>query len=161
MRSFRPALIALGFHSIPSVAGEHETTVEVIECFIMWGGAGARGVALRGSNSAAPTIKEARFRETGRRVFAFSDLRSLAHAFVRRGTPDEMLRQFKPVIAATFEVGPRHVGYAQWTADTRLPFIIDIDNVEVSVWARGGAYGESRATARSRLFSAKTTHRAQ
>jgi hypothetical protein len=42
MRSFRPALIALGFHSIPSVAGEHETTVEVIECFVIWGGWGAR-----------------------------------------------------------------------------------------------------------------------
>jgi hypothetical protein len=151
MRSFRPALIALGFHSIPSVAGEHETTVEVIECFIIWG-AGARGVALRGSNSAAPTIKEARFRETGRRVFAFSDLRSLAHAFVRRGTPDEMLRQFKPVIAATFEVGPRYVGYAQWTADTRLPFIIDIDNVEVSVWAReGGLWRKPRDRAKSSI----------
>jgi hypothetical protein len=66
------------------LAENTETGIEINEFFKIWG-TGARGIASRGSNPAAPTIKRARRRETGRRVFCFAVEANSRSGFVAFG----------------------------------------------------------------------------
>jgi hypothetical protein len=65
---------------LPSVSDYSAFSAETLETgientlFVQICGTGARGIASRGSNPAAPTNKEARRRETGRRAFGFGGL---------------------------------------------------------------------------------------